>query len=63
MFTIIPAVTGSLGIIPMLFYDLDNDKKERMYAELLERRNFMNSAVESDDENLLNLAINSQIIK
>ena len=38
MFTIIPTVTGSLGIIPMLFYDLDNKKKEKMYAELLERR-------------------------
>ena len=38
MFTIIPAVTGALGIIPMLFYDLDGKKKERMYADLLQRR-------------------------
>lgn len=38
MFTIIPAVTGALGIIPMLFYDLDGKKKERMYADLLKRR-------------------------
>ena len=30
MFTIIPAVTGSLGIIPMLFYDLNNEKKEEV---------------------------------
>ena len=50
MFTIIPAVTGSLGIIPMLFYDLNNDKKERMYAELLARRNIMAAAVESGEE-------------
>ena len=50
MFTIIPAVTGSLGIIPMLFYDLNNDKKEKMYAELLERRKLVSDAVESDDE-------------
>lgn len=45
MFTIIPAITGSLGIIPMLFYDLNNDKKERMYKELLARRNMMASIV------------------
>ena len=61
MFTIIPAVTGSLGIIPMLFYDLNNDKKEKMYAELLERRKLMTEAVESDDENMLELAVNAQI--
>ena len=63
MFTIIPAVTGSLGIIPMLFYDLNNDKKEKMYAELLERRKLMNDAVESDDAEMLSLAVSSQIIK
>ena len=38
MFTIVPAVTGAFGIIPMLFYDLNGKKKELMYAELLERR-------------------------
>ena len=38
MFTIVPSVTGALGIIPMLFYDLNGKKKEIMYAELLERR-------------------------
>lgn len=38
MFTIVPSVTGALGIIPMLFYDLHGKKKEMMYAELLERR-------------------------
>lgn len=61
MFTIIPAVTGSLGIIPMLFYDLDNDKKEKMYAELLARRKLVSDAVESDDENILELAAKAQI--
>ena len=63
MFTIIPAVTGSLGIIPMLFYDLNNDKKEKMYAELLERRNLMNKAVEGDDETMLEAAVNAQIMR
>lgn len=55
MFTIIPAVTGSLGIIPMLFYDLDNDKKERMYAELLARRRLVTEKLEQDNENVLGL--------
>jgi len=38
MFTIIPVLTGSFGIILMLFYDLGGKKKEMMYAELLARR-------------------------
>ncbi|MBO5065512.1 MAG: MFS transporter [Clostridia bacterium] len=38
MATIIPTVTGLLGIIPILFYDLSGEKRERMYAELLTRR-------------------------
>ncbi len=61
MFTIIPAVTGSLGIIPMLFYDLDNDKKERMYAELLARRKMMSEAVGSEDQEAISLAAKEQI--
>ena len=56
MFTIIPAVTGSLGIIPMLFYDLDNEKKERMYAELIARRKLVSETLDSDKENVLGLA-------
>lgn len=47
MFTIIPAITGSLGIIPMLFYDLDGKKKEQMYAELLVRRAELQKAADS----------------
>ncbi len=61
MFTIIPAVTGSLGIIPMLFYDLNNDKKERMYAELLARRNLMSATVASGNEDALEQAAKAQI--
>ncbi|MBR6619736.1 MAG: MFS transporter [Clostridia bacterium] len=61
MFTIIPAVTGSLGIIPMLFYDLNNDKKERMYAELLARRNLMSATVASGNEDALEQAAIAQI--
>lgn len=48
MFTIIPAVTGSLGIIPMLFYDLNNEKKEAMYADLLRRRQQASLAATND---------------
>lgn len=56
MFTIIPAVTGSLGIIPMLFYDLDNAKKERMYSELIARRKLVSKKLGSDSDNVLGLA-------
>lgn len=61
MFTIIPAVTGSLGIIPMLFYDLNNDKKEIMYAELIERRRLMSNAVGSGDMDEIVLAAEAQL--
>ena len=50
MFTIIPALTGSFGIIPMLFYDLHGKKKEIMYAELLERRK--NASIAASDGDL-----------
>ena len=38
MCTILPVVTGIISIVPKLFYDLNGEKKERMYAELFERR-------------------------
>ncbi len=38
MCTIIPIVTGILGIIPKFFYDLGGEKREQMYEELLARR-------------------------
>ena len=53
MFTIIPALTGALGIIPMLFYDLDGKKKEQMYAELLARRAELQKAADSGDSDAL----------
>ena len=40
----------------MLFYDLDNDKKERMYAELIARRKLITEKLEQDTENILGLA-------
>lgn len=61
MFTIIPTLTGSLGIIPMLFYDLNNEKKEAMYAELLKRRQMVTKAVESESDEILDAVTQSQI--
>ncbi len=49
MFTIIPVLTGSFGIIPMLFYDLHGKKKELMYAELLARRKEASVAASAGD--------------
>ena len=38
MSTLLPVVTGILSIVPKLFYDLQGEKRERMYMELHERR-------------------------
>ena len=34
----IPIITSALGIVPKFFYPLSADKREKMYAELFERR-------------------------
>ena len=49
MFTIVPSVTGALGVIPILFYDLTGKKKEQMYADLLIRRAEVSNKVGSGD--------------
>ncbi|MCQ2480986.1 MAG: MFS transporter [Clostridia bacterium] len=38
MCTLLPVATGIFSIIPKLFYDLNGEKKDRMYRELYERR-------------------------
>ncbi|HZK20792.1 MAG TPA: MFS transporter [Oscillospiraceae bacterium] len=53
MFTIVPAVTTSFGVIPMLFYDLSGEKKERMYSELLARRAEISQQATSGDKDAL----------
>ncbi|MBQ7638753.1 MAG: MFS transporter [Clostridia bacterium] len=63
MFTIVPAVTGSLGIIPMLFYDLNGKKKEVMYAELLERRKKASEIASEGDTDALHKFAEEQIKK
>ena len=50
MFTIVPAITGALGIFPMLFYDLNGKKKEQMYAELLQRRKHASVVASTGDQ-------------
>ncbi len=38
MCTLLPVITGILSIVPQLFYDLQGEKRDRMYMELRERR-------------------------
>jgi len=38
MCTLLPVVSGILSIVPQLFYDLQGEKRDRMYLELRERR-------------------------
>ncbi len=60
MSTVIPFVTGSLGIIPKLFYDLTGKKKERMYEDLLLRRGQVSKEVSGGDAESLAKASESQ---
>ena len=56
-YAIFPLLTGFLGIIPMLFYDLSGEKREKMYAELLSRRsNMSKNASVGDAETLARIA-------
>lgn len=38
LFTVIPSLLGIIGVVPMFFYDLTGDKREKMYKELMEQR-------------------------
>lgn len=49
MFTVMPMITTSLSIIPLLFYDLSGKKRDKMYEELLARRALMASKVATGD--------------
>ena len=61
MFTIVPAVTGAFGVIPMLFYDLHGKKKEIMYAELLERRRAASAVASSGDTDAISELADEQM--
>ncbi len=51
MFTVMPMITTALSIIPLLFYDFSNEKREKMYEELLARRAIMASETAAASEN------------
>lgn len=38
MWSVAPIVLGALGLVPMLFYDLIGEKRNKMYEELIARR-------------------------
>ncbi len=61
MCTIIPALTGILGIVPILFYDLVGDKRERMYAELLKRREDASKKASSGDKESISALAKEQL--
>ena len=50
MCTLLPTVTGILGLIPKFLYDLSGEKKERMYRELAERRQSVIDHMKEIDE-------------
>ncbi len=51
MCTFLPVITGILSIIPKFFYDLSGEKRDRMYAELRERRAAMQNQVNEFNDN------------
>ena len=56
MCTLLPVITSIASIIPKLFYDLNGEKRDRMYRELYERRAAIAQEVNSfadriDEEN------------
>ena len=51
MSTLLPVVTGILSIVPQLFYDLQGEKRDRMYMELRERRKAVANQVNVLNEN------------
>ena len=51
MCTLLPTVTSVFGLIPKFFYDLSGEKRERMYRELMERRqSIIDKANELNDD-------------
>lgn len=61
MCTIIPSITSLFGIIPMLFYDLAGEKRERMYAELLARRDEASRKATNGDKEALQQIAKEQL--
>lgn len=45
----VPVITGALGVLPKFFYPLTGARRDKMYAELLERRRLMAERVSNAD--------------
>ena len=60
----IPSISACLGIVPKLFYTLSADKRERMYADLQERRSalaeFMKTATPEEIEEIAEKQLNGE---
>ncbi len=50
--TLLPVITGGLGIIPKFFYNIDAKTRKRMYAELAERRSEIAQSINAQADNL-----------
>ncbi len=50
MTTVMPVVTGLLSIVPKFFYDLGGEKREKMYEELLARREATQKVLSKGEE-------------
>ena len=61
MYSFIPCLMTSVGAIPMLFYDLGGEKREKMYAELLQRRAEASKEATSGDADALARVAKSQM--
>ena len=57
----VPMIISMISVIPMLFYDLDGEKKERMYSELIARRAAVSRAVTSGDAEAVARAAEAQM--
>ena len=60
-FFILPMITSIICIIPMLFYDLQGEKRDRMYAELLARRAHIAEVATSGDKDAMAQAAKEQM--
>lgn len=61
IFSAVPMITSVLCVIPMLFYDLQGEKRDRMYAELIARRARIAEVATSGDKDAMALAAKEQM--
>ncbi len=61
IFSAVPMITSILCVIPMLFYDLQGEKRDRMYAELLARRAHIAQVATGGDKEAIAQAAKEQM--